>query len=119
MSIQGQHVGGRRRAADLELSAKYFFTRQEGDTIALPTGERMKFDSVYSSRNQIGERLSYDANGYVPPFFGAYWEREFDGRGGLKPTGSPWRSLPLRGDTGIGVLWLPWGPRSLAPCSST
>ncbi|MDR2696616.1 MAG: hypothetical protein LBC79_09605 [Deltaproteobacteria bacterium] len=66
--------------AFLDLYAKYFWTRQEGDFVRLSTGDPVSFKGADSSRLRGGARFSYAINEYVSPYIGAPYEHEFDGK---------------------------------------
>ena len=66
-------------AATLDLYGKYFWTRQQGDSVGLSTGEHLSFDDINSSRLRFGGRFAYILNEHVAPYIGAAWEHEFDG----------------------------------------
>jgi len=66
--------------ASLDLHAKYFWTRVQGDTVTLSTGDRITFKDADSSRTRLGSRFSYAVNEFVSPYIGAAWEHEFDGK---------------------------------------
>ncbi len=67
-------------AATLDLYGKYFWTRQQGDSVGLSTGEHLSFDDINSSRLRFGGRFAYILNEHVAPYIGAAWEHEFDGK---------------------------------------
>ncbi len=61
-------------AATLDLYGKYFWTRQQGDSVGLSTGEHLSFDDINSSRLRFGGRFAYILNEHVAPYIGAAWE---------------------------------------------
>jgi outer membrane autotransporter protein len=65
--------------AILDLYGKYFWTRQEGDSVTLSTGDPVTFKDVDSSRLRFGTRFAYAVNEYISPYIGAAYEHEFDG----------------------------------------
>jgi hypothetical protein len=92
--------------ASLDLYGKYFWTRQNGDSVHLSTGEPVKFKDVDSSRMRFGGRLAYAVSACVSPYVGAAWEHEFDGRARATTNGLGIAAPSLKGDTGIGELGL-------------
>ena len=58
-------------AATLDLYGKYFWTRQQGDSVGLSTGEHLSFDDINSSRLRFGGRFAYILNEHVAPYIGA------------------------------------------------
>jgi outer membrane autotransporter protein len=102
-------------AAALDLYGKYFWTRQEGDTVRLSTGEHLKFDDVDSQRLRLGGRFACAVNEYVSPYIGAAWEHEFDGKARANTNGQAIDAPSLRGDTGIGELGLTLKPSPSLP----
>jgi outer membrane autotransporter protein len=103
--------------ASLDLYGKYFWTRQNGDSVHLSTGEPVKFKDADSSRVRFGGRLAYAINDAVSPYVGAAWEHEFDGRAKAATNGFDIAAPSLRGDTGIGELGLTLKPSKDLPLS--
>ena len=91
--------------AMLDLSGKFIWTRQDGDSVSVH-GDKVRFKDADSLRTRLGGRFNYAVNDYITPYAGAYWEHEFDGkqRGIVNSVdiGSP----SLKGDTGVGELGL-------------
>lgn len=104
-------------AASLDLYGKYFWTRQTGDSISLPTGDPIDFDDVYSSRLRFGSRFAYLVNEYASPYAGVAWEHEFDGKARASTNGFNMQTPSMRGDTGIGELGLLLKPSQTLPLS--
>jgi autotransporter-associated beta strand protein len=118
----GFHLGGGyiwniTEAASLDLYGKYFWTRQEGDSVTLSTGDRVRFKDADSSRLRVGGRFAYTVNEYFSPYVGAAWEHEFDGRARATTNGFSIDAPSLRGDTGIGELGLTLTPSATLPLS--
>jgi outer membrane autotransporter protein len=101
--------------ASLDLYGKYFWTRQEGDSVRISTGDPVKFEDVDSSRLRLGGRLAYVANEHVSPYIGAAWEHEFNGKARASTNGYSINAPSLRGDTGIGELGLSLKPSATLP----
>jgi outer membrane autotransporter protein len=93
-------------AASLDLYAKYLWTRQEGDSVTLSTGDPVRFEDADSHRARAGARFSYALNDVVKPYVGAAWEYEFDGEAGAATYGYSIKAADLKGGTGIGEVGL-------------
>jgi outer membrane autotransporter protein len=103
--------------ASLDLYGKYFWTRQEGDSVTLSTGDPVKFEDADSSRLRFGGRFAYAVNEYVSPYLGTAWEHEFAGRTRASTNGFDLDAPSLRGDTGIGEVGLSLRPSQTMPLS--
>lgn len=103
--------------ASLDLYAKYFWTRQEGDSVTLSTGDPIDFKDVDSSRLRLGSRFSYMVNEYLSPYIGAAYEREFDGTARASTNGYAMKAPSMGGDTGTGELGLVYTPSASVPVS--
>ena len=103
--------------ASLDLYAKYFWTRQEGDSVTLSTGDPIDFKDVDSSRLRLGSRVSYMVNEYLSPYIGAAYEREFDGTARASTNGYAMKAPSMGGDTGTGELGLVYTPSASVPVS--
>ncbi|MDL2316844.1 autotransporter-associated beta strand repeat-containing protein, partial [Desulfovibrio sp. OttesenSCG-928-A18] len=101
----------------LDVYAKYFWTRQEGDSIHLSTGEQVRFKSVDSHRTRIGGRFSYTVEDYISPYIGAAWEHEFDGKTRGATNGHSIEAPDLEGHTGIVELGVSVRPSAALPLS--
>jgi autotransporter-associated beta strand protein len=112
------YVWNLTETASLDLYGKYFWTRQEGDSVILSTGDRVAFADADSSRLRLGGRLAWALNEYVSPYFGAAYEHEFDGRARATANGLVAIEAPsLGGNTGIGELGLTLKPSQSRPLS--
>lgn len=103
--------------ASLDLSGKYFWTRQEGDSVTLSTGDPIDFKDVDSSRLRLGSRFSYMVNEYITPYIGAAYEHEFDGKARASTNGYDMKAPSMGGDTGIGELGIVYKPSASLPVS--
>lgn len=101
--------------ADLDLYGKYLWTHQDGESLSLSTGERLRFDDTDSSRLRLGGRFSCTVNEYLRPYIGAAWEHEFDGEAHATTNGFDIDRPNLRGDTGIGEIGLALTPSADLP----
>jgi outer membrane autotransporter protein len=107
----GLHLGGGyvwniSDAASLDLYAKYFWSREEGKSATLSTGDLLYFEDADSHRLRLGGRFSYAANGNLSPYIGAALEYEFAGKAWAMAYGYPIDSPKLQGATGIGEVGL-------------
>jgi outer membrane autotransporter protein len=93
-------------AISLDLHGKYFWTKQEGDSVTLSTGDPVTFKDAYSSRLRLGGRLSFSVSGRVRPYVGAAYEWEFDGKSRATAHGRHIRTPSSRGGTAMGELGL-------------
>ena len=102
----------------LDLYGKYFWTRQDGDAVRLSTGDQIRFDSVDSQRLRLGGRLVYAVNGFIAPYAGLAYEREFDGEARATAYGQTMQAPSLQGGTGIGELGLAFKATKSMPLSA-
>jgi hypothetical protein len=87
----------------IDISAKYFHTRRDGDDF-IYAGEQIVFGDVTSSRLRAGARFNLGLSDYVRPFVGGYFEREFRGESQVTVGTEPLPKVSLAGNTGIGEL---------------
>lgn len=97
-------------ALSLDMYGKYFWTRQEANSVTLSTGDRINYDAVDSNRLRLGTRMSYAVNEHFSPYVGAAFEREFNGEAEATTYGQPITAPSLRGNTGIGELGVLYKP---------
>ncbi|MDR1835135.1 MAG: autotransporter outer membrane beta-barrel domain-containing protein [Fusobacteriaceae bacterium] len=102
---------------ELDLSAKYFYTRTGGETVSLSSGEEVAFGAATSSRLRLGTRLSRQGSLRFQPYAAAYYEYEFDGRikADIVAAGLPIESPELKGAAWIGELGLMFQPFGAVP----
>ena len=91
-------------SANLDLYGRYFWTRQEGGTAALSTGEAVRFEDADSSRGKAGARVSARLGDAVSVFTGAAWERKMDGEARAFINDLPIEAPSSKGDTAVGKL---------------
>jgi hypothetical protein len=107
----GFHAGGGYVIAfsgfdgTLDLSAKYFHLRRDGDDFTLLGGDAT-LSSVTSSRIKAGGRLTVGITPVIRTYFGAYFEHELDGDSRVTFMDVPLPEASLGGSTGIGELGL-------------
>lgn len=92
--------------ASLDLYGKYFWTRQEGDSVTLSTGDPVRFKDADSHRLRFGSRFAYAVNDCISPYAGAYYDHEFDGKARASTNGYAIDAPDLTGGTGVGELGL-------------
>lgn len=103
--------------ASLDLYGKYFWTRQEGDSITLSTGDPIDFEKADSSRLRLGSRFSHRVKDSITIYAGAAYEHEFDGEARASTNGYEIKAPSMRGNTGIGELGFVYTPLSSLPLS--
>lgn len=104
-------------ATTLDVSGRYLWSRLDGDSARLTTGETVDFDAVTSQRTRLGARLSHVISGGWTPFAGAAWEHEFDGEAAASSNGFALDAPSMRGDTGILEAGLALQPAAVLPLS--
>ncbi|MDR1487530.1 MAG: autotransporter outer membrane beta-barrel domain-containing protein [Deltaproteobacteria bacterium] len=107
----GIHLGGGYDFAvndrvNLDLYGKYFWTRQEGDSVVTSNHDRVVFNDVDSHRIRVGGRLSYKVSELIHPYFGLAYDHEFDAKATSSVYGLAIPAPKLEGGTGIGELGL-------------
>jgi outer membrane autotransporter protein len=118
----GLHIGtgyvwNLSEAASLDLYGKYFWSRQEGDSLTLPTNDPVHFAATDSSRLRFGARFAYAVHEAVQPYLGAAYEHEFDGVARASTYGIDIAAPSLRGGSGIGEIGLRLTPSPSLPLS--
>lgn len=110
------HIGlGRKFAlggdAALEGYAKYFWSRQDGTSATLATGEQYDFGSVTSSRVRLGMRYTKKPAPESEFYAGLAWEYEFDGDATATYQGYATPSPSLKGSSGMLELGYRFAPK--------
>lgn len=111
----GMHVGaGYLRQIDehrtLDMYGKLLWTRQEGDTTMLSTGEKLNFSDIDSWRWRMGARFNYNDGAKVGYYAGLAWEHEFDGEASASVNNFVIDKPSLKGDSGIVEIGLNYRP---------
>jgi hypothetical protein len=88
----------------LDLLARYFWTRQNGKTITLPTDERVTFRRDDSQRLRIGTRYTRAKNRDRAWYVGVAGEYEFDHRSRAKADGDYFGMPHPKGYTTVGEI---------------
>lgn len=92
--------------ASLDFSTRYIWTRQDSDSVTLPTDDPVHFKAADSHRWRNGARFTYAVNEYITPYAGAYYDHEFDGKARATTYGYNIDAPDLKGGTGVGELGL-------------
>ncbi len=103
------------RATSLDLYGRWSWSRLDGDTLRLTTGETVSFAATDSNRSRLGARFSWGLSDGITPYVGAAWEHEFDGVSRATSNGYALAAPSARGDTGIGELGLTVRPSASLP----
>jgi hypothetical protein len=101
----------------IDVHAKYFWTRRQGDSVRLSTGEQIRFATTDSHRARVGARLAYAATNDVSPYAGIGYEHEFAARARATSYGHRLAEPSLRGGTFVaeaGLVVKPSSNRALA-----
>ncbi|SHN51489.1 hypothetical protein [Desulfovibrio litoralis] len=91
------------KETSLDVSTKYLWTLQEGDSVDI-LGDELKFHDTYSQRWRNGVRLNYKLENNATPYIGASYEYEFDGEVKASTKIGNVNTPSLKGGTGIGEL---------------
>ena len=116
----GMHIGGGYlRQIDenrtLDIYGKLLWTKQEGDTTTLSTGERLDFSDINSWRWRMGARFNYDDGEKTAYYAGLAWEHEFDGEADASVNGFAIDEPSLKGDSGIAEIGMNYKPSADNP----
>jgi outer membrane autotransporter protein len=103
------------RQGELDLYGQWLYTRREGDTVTLNTGDPIRFAAVESQRLRLGGRYAWTVNETIKPYLGLAWEREFGGKARATTYGYEIDAPKLKGDTGIVELGLSTHPSPARP----
>jgi hypothetical protein len=84
-AYSGAHVGagkvwqlkGISDKLSLDTYAQALWTRQDGDTVRISTGERVAFSSISSERLKVGARARYDFTSRAAGYVGFAYDHEF------------------------------------------
>lgn len=104
-------------STSLDLYGKYFWTRLEGDSKELRTGDKLHIKDADSSRLHGGARASHALTPLVGAYVGAAYEYEFDGKGRGTVFGYGLSSPSMKGGTGIGEIGFTVTPATDKPLS--
>lgn len=107
----GYHVGvGKAVALDggdkLDVYARYYHTKVDGDSFVVGSGDRYSLDKVYSDRIRVGGRYTDNLNEAVKVYYGAAYEYEFSGEAEGSVNGYALNESDLGGSSFVGELGL-------------
>jgi hypothetical protein len=112
----GAHVGaGYEHELDehsrLDFVARYYWARQNGKSVTLGNGERVKFQGDDSSRVRVGSRYTYVKDETHSYYVGLAYEYEFDHRTRASSYGNDFSVPTLKGSSGVGEIGMIVYPR--------
>jgi outer membrane autotransporter protein len=101
----------------LDLYGKYMWARQEGDTVTLTLGDRVKFKAIDTHRLQGGFRLTRDVTEKASPYIGAAYDYGVDSSARATPGYHQHdiESHSLDGGTWMGELGVKFKPTAALP----
>jgi autotransporter-associated beta strand protein len=122
----GAHLGagklwplkGISEKLSLDTYGQALWTRQDGDTVTLSTGERVSFSRVSSERLKAGARVRYDFSDRSAAYAGIAYDHEFAGKAKAKLTDFNGAEIPvpkMTGGTGIVELGFLVTPSASSP----
>lgn len=94
----------------IDVFGKFFWTRQDGDSVKTKAGERLKIDSADSLVSQLGARYSHAFPNSLSLYAGAAWEHEYDGEQTGKLNGRKISAPDMGGSNGVGEIGLRFMP---------
>jgi hypothetical protein len=112
----GAHVGaGYEHEIDehsrLDFVARYYWARQNGKSVTIGNGERVKFQGDDSSRARIGSRYTYVKDETHSYYVGLAYEYEFNHRTRASSYGNDFSVPTLKGSSGVGEIGMIVYPR--------
>ncbi len=107
----GSHIGVGRifkisGKLDLDTEAKYLWTKQDAVDADISTGEKVRFDDVFSNRALLRAKVSYKIKDMLKPYVAAAYEYEFDGDINAKSAGLEIDAPSLKGGNVSGEIGL-------------
>jgi outer membrane autotransporter protein len=111
------HIWPIDETAAVDLYGKYFWTRQQGDSVRLSTGDPVRFSAIDSHRARLGARYTRALDKTLDAYAGLAWEHEFDGKARARTNGYRLDAPELEGGTGIVELGLTLKPTPSRPLS--
>ena len=107
----GYHVGVGKEVAlnggdKLDVYARYYHTKVDGDSFVVGSGDRYSLDKVYSDRIRVGGRYTDNLNEAVKVYYGAAYEYEFSGEAEGAVKGYAMEKSDLGGSSFVGELGL-------------
>ena len=87
--------------AAFDIYGEYFYTRENGDSAVLSSGETYDFDSIASNRVRIGTRYTRQYGSEHELYAGAAYEYEFSGNASASYDGYVIPNSSLKGGSGM------------------
>ncbi|GHT95038.1 hypothetical protein FACS1894116_09920 [Betaproteobacteria bacterium] len=78
--VDGGYVLNLNARNTLDVYGQFLFSRQNGDSVHLSTGEAVKFKDVNSRRVRVGAKWNFTLSDESSLYAGAAWEHEYDGK---------------------------------------
>ena len=118
----GAHIGAGYvqkldEKSSIDWYGKLLWTRLEGGSADLSTGEHLTFDDADSLRLRIGGRWNYAASDFVSYYAGLGYEYEFDGEASGFTNGLALGDEDLTGGSGVAELGISFKPSKNSPFS--
>ena len=118
----GAHIGAGYvqkldEKSSIDWYGKLLWTRLEGGSADLSTGEHLTFDNADSLRLRIGGRWNYAASDFVNYYAGLGYEYEFDGEASGFTNGLALGDEDLTGGNGVAELGISFKPSKNSPFS--
>ena len=118
----GAHIGAGYvqkldEKSSIDWYGKLLWTRLEGGSADLSTGEHLSFDDADSLRLRIGGRWNYAASDFVSYYAGLGYEYEFDGEASGFTNGLALGDEDLTGGSGVAELGISFKPSKNSPFS--
>lgn len=118
----GAHIGAGyvqklNEKSSIDWYGKLLWTRLEGGSADLSTGEHLTFDDADSLRLRIGGRWNYAASDFVSYYAGLGYEYEFDGEASGFTNGLALGDEDLTGGSGVAELGISFKPSKNSPFS--
>lgn len=118
----GAHIGAGYvqkldEKSSIDWYGKLLWTRLEGGSADLSTGEHLTFDDADSLRLRIGGRWNYTASDFVDYYAGLGYEYEFDGEASGFTNGLALGDENLTGGSGVAELGISFKPSKNSPFS--
>lgn len=118
----GAHIGAGyvqklNEKSSIDWYGKLLWTRLEGGSADLSTGEHLAFDDADSLRLRIGGRWNYAASDFVSYYAGLGYEYEFDGEASGFTNGLALGDEDLTGGSGVAELGISFKPSKNSPFS--
>jgi outer membrane autotransporter protein len=116
----GGHVGGGyifelAEKTHVDVYGKVLWTRVQGESAKLSTGERLKFDAMHSERVRAGAKWTTEVTKQVAPYVGIAYEYAFNGKAKAEVEGHQLEAPQMKGGTGIVNMGMTFAPGATVP----